>query len=295
MTRFPSLDDLHSFVLAARFLSVSRTAAALSLTQSAVSRKLKSLEEQLNVQLFTRTNRGLALTDDGRHYLLKIEGPIEQIWRATSGLMPRRQSLVVGVDGAFARTWLVKRLGSFQLQHPEFALELRLGASMASMTGQALPEGLDAAIVLGRPPWPGYRAQRLLALEEFPVCSPALLAPAAIPSLPDLLAHPIIHEGDRVAWRRWLAHAGVADITGGGIIVDDSLACLAMAVEAQGIAIGDNLTCADYLAEGLLVRPFEQAVSLDDGFHLVVADVASQNAPVTAFVAWLTAFFGESP
>jgi LysR family transcriptional regulator, glycine cleavage system transcriptional activator len=294
MTRFPSLDDLHAFVLAAQFLSVSRTASALSLTQSAVSRKLKALEEQLNVQLFTRTNRGLALTDEGRQYLSKIEGPIEQIRRATGGLLPRQNSLVVGVDGAFARTWLVKRLTSFRLHHPEIDLELRLGASMDSMTGRALPEGLNAAIVLGRPPWPGYLARSLFALEEFPVCSPDLLARAPLRSPSDLLAHSIIHEGDRAAWRRWLAHVGSPEISGGGITVDDSLACLTMAVEGQGIAIGDNLTCTDYLAEGVLIRPFDDAVTLDDSFHLVIAESNSHSAQVAAFSTWLAGFFDAS-
>ncbi|MEN0108283.1 MAG: LysR substrate-binding domain-containing protein [Pseudomonas sp.] len=293
MTRFPSLDALRTFVLAATYLNVSRTATELCLTQSAVSRQLKQLEAQLNVQLFHRTNRGLALTDSGQQYLAQIHKPMQQIQRATAELLPSASTLSLFVDGAFAHTWLVKRLPQFRAQYPDIELELKLGASMFPLTGSALGNGADVQLVFGSPPWPGFHAQPLLRMEEFPVCSPALLAgtvPLRTPA--DLPLHTLIHEGDRSTWRRWLASANaLAYESARATTAHDSLTCLSMAIDGQGIAIGDPLTCADYLAAGLLVQPFDHHVLLTETFHLVVADRLRNQPSVQVFSQWLQGLF----
>lgn len=293
MTRFPSLDTLRTFVLAATYLNVSRTAEELCLTQSAVSRQLKQLEAQLDVQLFHRTNRGLALTDSGQQYLAQIQKPMQQIQRATAQLLPRAGTLSLFVDGAFAHTWLVKRLPQFRAQYPDIELELKLGASMFTLTGSALNSGADVQIIFGSPPWPGFTAEPLLRMEEFPVCSPALLSgDVALRTPADLLNHTLIHEGDRSTWRRWLASAdALAYESARATTAHDSLTCLSMAIDGQGVAIGDPLTCADYLAAGLLVKPFEHQVVLTETFCLVVADEQRSHTGVQVFCQWLQGLF----
>ncbi|MGY4532355.1 LysR family glycine cleavage system transcriptional activator [Pseudomonas sp. TE3786] len=293
MNRFPSLDALRTFMLAATYLNVSRTAEELCLTQSAVSRQLKQLEAQLGVQLFHRTNRGLALSDNGHRYLQQIHKPMQQIQRATAELLPSARTLALFVDGAFAHTWLVKRLPQFRAQYPDIELELKLGASMFSLTGSQLGAGVEVQIIFGSPPWPGFTAQPLLRMEEFPVCSPALLSgPVALDTPADLLHHTLIHEGDRSTWRRWLASANaLAYESSRATTAHDSLTCLSMAIDGQGIAIGDPLTCADYLAAGLLVRPFDHTVPLSETFYLVVADDQRSSPSVQMFCHWLQGLF----
>lgn len=294
MPRFPSLDALRTFVLAATYLNVSRTAEELCLTQSAVSRQLKQLEEQLGVQLFHRTNRGLALTDSGQKYFRDIHRPLQQIQRATAELLPAGKALALLVDGAFAHTWLVKRLPQFRALHPDIELELKLGPSMLPLTGSALSTSADVQIIFGSPPWPGFHTQALLRMDEFPVCSPALLngdVPLNTPA--DLPLHTLIHEGDRSTWRRWLASAdALAFESNRATTAHDSLTCLSMAIDGQGIAIGDPLTCADYLAAGKLVMPFTHRVQLNETFHLVVAEQPRDNAAVQQFCRWLQGLFG---
>jgi LysR family glycine cleavage system transcriptional activator len=292
MTRFPSLDLLRTFILAATHLNVSRAAESLHLTQSAVSRQLKLLEDQLGVVLFARTNRGLTLTQAGQDYFAKIHEPMARIQHATEALTPARTALILGVDGAFARTWLVKRLADFRRLNPDIELDLRLGPSMASVTGANLPSGCDLHIVFGSPPWPGHRAEPLLVLEEFPVCSPGLIAATPLTSPEDLAGQTLIHEGNRVAWRHWLARTGAPDMEGArATIADDSLTCLSMAIEGQGIAIGDNLTCADYLDSGTLVAPFAARVTLKQTFHLAVLESRAEAPSVRRFCAWLKGYF----
>ena len=293
MSRFPSLDALRTFVLAATYLNVSRTAEELCLTQSAVSRQLKQLEAQLGVQLFQRTNRGLALTDSGQKYFLDIHQPMQQIQRATAELLPTGKALALVVDGAFAHTWLVKRLAQFRALHPDVELELKLGPSMFTLTGSPLSAGADVQIIFGSPPWPGFQAQPLLRMEEFPVCSPALLnGDVPLQTAADLPLHTLIHEGDRSTWRRWLASAdALAFESQRATTAHDSLTCLSMAIDGQGIAIGDPLTCADYLAAGKLVMPFTHRVPLSETFHLVVAEQQRNHPGVQLFCQWLQGLF----
>ncbi len=293
MPRFPSLDALRTFVLAATYLNVSRTAEELCLNQSAVSRQLKQLEEQLGVQLFHRTNRGLALTDSGQRYLQHIEKPMQQIQRATAELLPSSHTLSLLVDGAFAHTWLVKRLPQFRAQYPDIELELKLGPSMLPLTGSQLSASADVQIIFGTPPWPGFHAQPLLHMQEFPVCSPALLSGSTpLQSPADLPNHTLIHEGDRSTWRRWLASAdALAYESNKATTAHDSLTCLTMAIDGQGIAIGDPLTCADYLAAGVLVKPFEHSVLLAETFCLVVADGQRSSPSEQLFCQWLQGLF----
>lgn len=289
MTRFPSLDLLRTFSLAAGYLNVSRTADELFLTQSAVSRQLKLLEEQLQAQLFIRTNRGLTLTDIGQQLFRQIQPAMAQIVQATRTVMPAQKKFVLSVDAAFAHNWLMKRLPLFRELNPEIELELILTPAFAVMTGCQLLAGCDAHIVFGDLPWPGFHSEVLLPLYEFPVCSPALLQSGAEMKTPsDLLRQNLIHEVDRTAWRTWLDAAGAGDEEGlFATVVHDSLICVSLAVDGQGIAIGDNLVCADYLASGALVRPFPQQVLLEETFYLAIGEEKFNASINQAFRCWL--------
>jgi LysR family glycine cleavage system transcriptional activator len=289
MTRFPSLDLLRTFSLAASYLNISRTADELCLTQSAVSRQLKLLEEQLQAQLFIRTNRGLSLTDVGQQLFRQIQPIMAQIVQAIGTVMPAQKKLVLSVDAAFAHNWLMKRLPLFRELNPGIELELILTQAFAVQTGCQLLAGCDAYIVFGQPPWPGFRAEALLTLYEFPVCSPALLQGGTAMKEPrDLLKQNLIHEVDRTTWRTWLDAAGAGGEEGlFATVVHDSLICVSLAVDGQGIAIGDNLVCADYLASGALVRPFAQQVRLEETFYLALGE-EKLNANINqAFRSWL--------
>jgi LysR family glycine cleavage system transcriptional activator len=289
MARLPALDLLRTFVLAATHLNVSRTASALFLTPSAISRQLKLLEEQMQVPLFERTNRGLSLTDKGQEFYAQIREPMAQILGATTALMPESERLTLLVDAAFAHTWLVKRLAQFKRHSPGIELDLRLGGSLDNLTGLPLQAGIDVQIVYGSPPWSGFHSEALLQFREFPVCSPTLLQGASpLRSPADLPLHTMIHEGERSTWRRWLRAAKAQQFESEhSIVAHDSLTCLSMAIAGQGVAIGDNLTCADYLESGQLVKPFIQELRLDETFHLVLSKEKDQWDSVQNFRNWL--------
>jgi LysR family glycine cleavage system transcriptional activator len=288
MARYPALNLLHTFTVAAKHLNVTRAAEELCLSQAAVSQQLRLLETQLEVSLFERTNRGLVLTPVGQQYLLSIKEPLNDIHQASLALMPEEKILRIVVDSAFAHTWLVKRLGDFRKRHTEFEIELTLTASLEVMTGKSLSNNADICVVYGQPPWPGYQAQSLITFREFPVCSPALLKRTKKSKKIELNDFTLIHERDHSGWKRWIEQTGMrnVDITQGPI-VHDSLTCLRMAIEGQGMAIGDNLTCADFIKEGALVKPFTQEISIPESFCCLIKNEKLKYKAIELFQKWI--------
>src|SRR4029453_10434473 len=106
-----SLDLLKGFDAAARHLSFTRAARELSLTQSAVSREIKTLEEQLGQPLFNRVNRGLRLTDAGQGLYRAVDEALKLIDEATDRFAGSRraETLAVTTSCALASTWLVPK------------------------------------------------------------------------------------------------------------------------------------------------------------------------------------------
>jgi DNA-binding Lrp family transcriptional regulator len=165
----PSPNGLRTFEAAARLMSFTRAADELNVTQTAVSRQIRRLEEQLQKRLFVRKNRALALTRDAADYLPAIRAAFDDLRRATERLQrPERKALLtVSTTTSLAAKWLVTRVASFQDAHP--GIEVRLTTSPHLVDFQR--EEVDMAVRYGRGNWPGLTAQRLMAEDIFPVCS----------------------------------------------------------------------------------------------------------------------------
>src|SRR5258708_18091007 len=124
----PSLDLLKGFEAAARNLSFTKAAAELFVTQSAISRQVKALEDQLGISLFRRRHRELRLTEQGQT-LYKTSGEVLRLLRDVAGRLVARPAgmLTVTTTVSFAALWLVPRLNDFQRRHP--AIDIRLAAT----------------------------------------------------------------------------------------------------------------------------------------------------------------------
>src|SRR5258708_26679020 len=140
---FPSLDLLEGFEAAARHLSFTKAGEELFLTQSAVSRQIKELEDQLGVPLFHRRHRALTLTEAGQQFHAAAAQVLTTMRSATSRLRAQsgRKTLSVTTTHSFAALWLIPRLAGFTRTHP--AAE---GKITAEPRVQALgPDGLHLA------------------------------------------------------------------------------------------------------------------------------------------------------
>ena len=291
-TRLPSLNALRAFEAAARHGSLSRAAAELHVTHSAVSHQIKALEAELGVPLFRRVGRGVEANAVGQQLEAALSDAFARIGRAVLQARhgDRAGILTVSVEPSFAVRWLVLRLGRFRSANPEIDLRLSATGELADFSR----EDVDAAIRHGRGGWAGLEAERLMDARVFPVCSPGLLANGPPLSRPeDLRHHTLLHEDNEHYWREWLTAAGAAEVeVGRGPRFDDGHLALAAAGAGQGVALTDDALAAAELAEGRLVRLFATEIGTDKAYWLVYPPAAATRPKVAAFRAWLLAEVG---
>lgn len=261
----PPLTWLRAFEAAARTLSFTHAGAELHLTQAAVSKHVKALEDHLGQALFVRRARGLDLTRAGAAYVPKVADALERLALGTREVFGRRPpgALTLRATVAFATAWLAPRLPRFLDAHP--GLPLRLLASV--WNEPPAPGDVDLDIRYGTGRWPGEPSRRLTWETIAPVC-----APGRRPATPDALAdHRLLHVlGYHEGWGTWLQAAGARGVdAGAGLHLDTSLAAFELAAQGAGVALGRRSLVGPALASGRLVEPFDLAVPIEEGFHLV--------------------------
>ena len=290
--RLPSLNALRAFEAVARHGSVSRAAAELHVTHSAVSHQLKALEAEIGARLLRRSGRGVVATEAGQELAAALGDAFTAIGRAAMRARRGRAGvLTLSVEPSFAARWLVLRLGRFSAAHP--GIDLRLAAT-ADLADFARDE-VDAAIRHGRGSWPGLAALRLMSARAFPVCSPDLPTPARPLRVPDdLRHHTLLHEDDDGPWREWLATAQVAGVDAArGQRFDNGHLALAAAEAGQGVALAEEPLAAPAIAAGRLVRLFATEIGTDRAYWLVHPESPAPPAQVAAFRDWLLAEVGR--
>ncbi len=271
-------------------MSFAHAAEELSVTPGAVSRQVKALEEWIGAPLFRRRHKQVTLTPLGRGYLDAVSEPLERIAQATQRALQQDSSRPIAICSypTFALRWLVPRWGRFYDKHPD--IDVQITTSLQPVDFER--GDFDAAVLVGEN-WddhPGLEAIRLIEVELYPVCSPALVdGPNALRAPADLARHTLLHGLPRAEdWRRWLDFAGVDGIDAGTGLTFDSLnLSLQAAVEGIGVAIAVGALVAEDLAEGRLVRPFGPTRTSRRPFHLVYPAHRARDPRLRAFVDWL--------
>ncbi|MDZ3826826.1 transcriptional regulator GcvA [Pseudomonas monsensis] len=292
VARLPSLNGLRAFECAARYMSFTKAAAELHVTQTAISHQIRRLEDELGVTLFLRLKEGLALTEEGQAYLPGIRAAFHELRQATQALLASRQNTVLTINTlvSVASKWLLPRLPSFQQANPD--IDVRISASTELVDFRQ--GGIDAAIRYGRGDWKGLRADFLMSDEIFPVCSPALLSTTKGLNTPaDLLDHTLLQVSGMTAgdWNRWLSAAGESATLAEGPRLTFDLAMMAVqaAVDGQGVCIGRSTYVADDLRAGRLVAPFALRLKDELGFYLVTPHETADSKKIVALRTWLMA------
>ncbi|MFM0221301.1 transcriptional regulator GcvA [Paraburkholderia dipogonis] len=296
MRTLPSLNALRAFEAAGRLLSVQLAAEELHVTPAAVSRHIKLLEDQLEVTLFDRGHRSITLTPMGERYLVDIARAFESMRTATVNLTEsrRRRHLKIRAYTTFSRNWLIPRLSSFHLQHPD--IEVILTTSLHAVDFNT--DDVDAAIRLSHAPSSDIGFDRLVPNELVPVCSPEFLH--AHPDLTDatpesLRTVPLLHSlARREDWAKWLDAAGVKGVNPlGGLSYESSILAYFAATQGHGVAIAQRVLITEDLDSGRLVMPF--SFVLDEGaftYYLVYPKSRISSPEFTAFREWLLSVGG---
>jgi LysR family transcriptional regulator, glycine cleavage system transcriptional activator len=290
----PALDLLLGFEAAARHLSFTRAGEELFLTQSAVSRQIKELEEQLGVELFQRRHRALALTEAGKSFYASAAQVLTTMRAATDQLRAQagKKGLSVTTTNSFAALWLIPRLAGFTRTHP--GIDVRI---MADTRVQDLDrDGLDLAIRHGPASLAGSNAVRLMGERVFPVCSPRLLKDKSRPlrEPQDLRHHCLLQYDDPegrhpwLHWKTWLEVERIADLRPAGTLSFSGYEqIIPAAIAGHGVALGRSPLVKNLVASGELVAPFKSSADPARAYYAVVSKSAGGRPEVSEFVDWL--------
>jgi len=290
----PSLDLLKGFEAAARNLSFTKAAAELFVTQSAISRQVKALEEQLGVQLFRRRHRELLLTDAGQA-LYKAAGEALRMLREAAARLSGRtgKMLTVTTTISLASLWLVPRLARFRAQHSE--IDVRIAATNDIVDLER--DGIDVAIRYCTPETAGGAAI-LFGEKAFPVCARGLIPRGGLASPDDLARHVLLHYDDpqhRSPWLSWDVWFELVKAHGvkpaGTLRFSHYDQMIQAALDGQGIALGRSPLVDHWVKEGRLVLPFGRRFISSPGksraYFILVAPAAAGRRDVADFSAWL--------
>lgn len=292
--RLPSLDLIKGFEAAARHLSFTRAAAELFVTQSAVSRQIKALEEQLGVELFRRQNRALFLTDAGQILFRTATEMLRLLNEATVrlGEASAGRQLTLTTTVSFASLWLVPRLPLFRKSYPDIDVRISANNEMLNLQRQQV----DLAIRFCEPKAAPAGAIHLAGEEVFPVCSPQLLRDRSRPlrKPADMSHHVLLHLDDAASrwpwlnWPEWLAAMGVPDLKPAGALRFSHYDHLIQAaIEGEGIALGRNPLITRFLRKKQLVAPFDRKTVSSREYYILAAPNAASRPAVRGFIAWL--------
>jgi DNA-binding transcriptional LysR family regulator len=292
--RLPSLDLLKGFEVAARRLSFTKAGEELHRTQSAISRQIQELEEQLGVQLFQRRHRALALTEAGQQLYPAVAQVLATVREATDRLraLGGRSTLAVTTTQSFASLWLIPRLAGFTRANPE--VDVRISAETRVLDLER--DGLDVAIRHGPASLAGPNAQRLFGERVFPVCSPKLARDARRPlGAPADLRHHVLLEYDDpegrhpwMHWRTWLEVERLTDLRPAGRLRFSGYdQIIPAAIAGHGVALGRSPLVREAIAAGELVAPFKRSADPARAYFAVLSPRSETRPEVRAFVAWL--------
>ncbi|SAL78442.1 LysR family transcriptional regulator [Caballeronia choica] len=291
LKRYPSIQSMQAFLQAARAGSFSSAARQLSLTHSAISQQVRTLEEFVGQPLFMREGARVVLTDAGALFANQLADGFEQIDRALSSVKERavKQSITLDVDPELAQSWLVARLPA-----------LLGGLAGTSLTVLSAPrhdrsafERADLALRYGYGEWDGFENALICGDRLTVVSSPGLLKARGLDArcTPEqVLELPLLGYTKR-SWIPWLAAAGLPAVEPDAVAVFDNAAGLIAAASAGvGVGLARGLLAADARREGRLVEITQVEIPTHYNLYAVwPREKAARVAPLVEAIRGLVA------
>ena len=294
--RWLPLNALRAFEAVGKHLSFTGGAAALSVSQSAMSRHVSALEGLLGKQLFERDAGRLSLTPAGEELLGVVAKSLERIEQTMNAIRDERvpgRALRLHVPPSLLQQMFMPMLGDFRAEHPEF----RIDVSSANVTGLPQTE-LDMAIVFDRPNVDDRITDLLWMVRVAPLCSPRTAAAAEGMSLADFLARQeLLHlklEGQPrdLLWGDYLQRNRIAVTTAGGPAFDTAIASAKYAMTSSGVMLGDVDMFAAEIAAGQLVMPYDAVIEDGYGYYLKLHADDLADPAIAVFRSWVIGRFG---
>lgn len=287
----PSLTALLEFEAVARKQSFTQAAHELGVTQAAVSKQIKSLEQLLGVDLFYRYHRSIELTRDGQELFEAVSEAMQRIASVFDRLSTEniQSEIVLATTAAFSQFCVMPRIAELKASHPE--IHLRLTTQM--FTSDLRSSEVDLAVRYGEGRWKDGHSVWLFDEEVFPVCSPEWLAAHAdaisLSELADapLIAYDTTSEG-WLGWEEWFQQVGIERpklkyALRCGLYTD----AIQAAMHSNGVALGWKGMLRDHLASGQLVRVTEASLKVKESYYAVIPGRQQTTLALDAIITWL--------
>ena len=276
----PSLDALRVLSACVRHGNFSKAATELRITPTAVSQRMRALEERLGAKLFRRHGPRLTTTARAKALGQRVEHALALINTAVDDFRRIRQPLRVTCAPTFAARWLLPRLTAYHALPGADAIAL-------DATQDLLPPGaFDVAVRSGTAPAPGYQAVKILSEQRTPILHPKLIPAGKRLTVRSLLKMPLIPDA---SWSEWFKLAGVAGAKPHFVATrfpNYDLEAQA-AVQGIGVALLSPILFADLLAQGTLIAPFPRTVIGPNSYWLLW----TQESADCHFVNWVKSQF----
>lgn len=286
----PPLSSLLAFEAAARHENFTAAAEELRRTQSAVSRQISALEQDLGISLFHRRHRIVSLTPEGRALQDAVSEGLGHIANRTRDIRGAGdiETLTIATGESTGSFWLMPRLTAFRAAHPSILTKL----SVQSTSQEISHMDADVYLLYGNGDWPGLRATWLMPETLKPVCSPAYLEGKNIQSASDLSSADLLHLETSslswVSWDRWFKEIGIEpDGPLNGPIFTNYSHLVQACTGGQGVAMGSLPFIEGYLETGGLVTLTDDVVRPDEAYYLCIGQGAQRKPHVRTFVSWI--------
>lgn len=276
------------FESAARNVSFAAAGEELFITASAVSHQIKSLEQYLGFELFSRKHRKVMLTAKGQNYFNSVQQSLNELEVATLRMVdnPKTDIVTLNVAPNFLVRWLIPRLQGFQDLHPDVELQMTASNDLIDFTST----NIDMAVYFGHGDWHGVDVHFLNRVFLVPVCTQELLDRSPVIEEPkDLRAFTLIHVTKRLhEWPEWLESAKVKYRGfSRGLHLSSSQLATSAALEGLGVALADSTLSSREIDNGRLVQLFDVQLDTLKSFYLVHQKNRPLSYGMEAFLNWV--------
>ncbi len=272
LIKMPPLRAVKAFLAAAKYQNFTRAAEALCVTQAAISRQIRDLEDHLGTELFDRAGRAVKLTDAGSNFYDVVQLSFSSIAQAAERMRSNTSSkhvVTLCCSPAFNHFWLGPRLPAFFADYPEIDLNLVITQNFLSFETGVHP---DIIICKTMKSHDGYNSQPLVCDVIYPVCTPLYLEQhPELQSIQGILDSALLNlspygrsqVAEHVDWSGWFAHYNIDLKTRSRAAphffnANDYHLLIQLALDHQGVALGWHYLVAPLVENGLLVRPVKE-------------------------------------
>lgn len=290
----PSSTALKCFEASVRHLSFTKAAEELYLTQSAVSRQIRNLEEFLARDLFIRLNKRLVLTGSGAAYYKEVVPLLDGMESASLRMLHREDekiTLTISSLPTLASYWLMPRLAEFQSEYPQFQVKVQSLDDAAKID----PDSIDIILHYGGDHWPRAVSHQIIKEQVVAVCSPELLTRIGGEDrkewlVEDVTLFPFLHLSSRInAWPDWMVAQGLESGSFSGASFAHFHMVLEAAKNGMGIAVLPSILAERSIQTGDLVAPFGESVTTPHEYLLSYPADKADLEQVMIFRDWLLA------